>query len=145
MTAKSSQAVVGVVVATHGELARALIASAEMIAGAQENVMAVCLSQNDSPETFQASLNAAIDRVDAGAGVLILIDLFGGTPGNSASLATYQRKLHVVAGANLPMLIEVLLARKSMASEALAVHALESGKAGIIDIAARVRDQKRAG
>ena len=144
MTAADNARPAGIVVATHGELARALIASAEMIVGVQENVVPVCLSQEDSPETFQQRLKTAIQRVDSGAGVLILIDLFGGTPGNSAALAVYQSDLQVVSGVNLPMLIEVLLSRQSQSPKELAAHAMESGKIGIVDITAKVREQMRA-
>lgn len=143
MTATDSPQPIGVVVATHGDMARALIASAEMIVGAQDNVVAVCLEHQDSLESFHAALNAAIRQAERGAGVLVLIDLFGGTPGNAASLSAHEQQLHVVSGVNLPMLLEVFLSRTTMSPAALAAHALESGKAGIVDIAAKVREQGR--
>jgi len=143
MTKADSSQPVGIIVATHGELSQALVATAEMIVGTQGNVTAVCLSPQDSPETFQEALDSAIRLANTGTGVVVLIDLFGGTPGNAASLAALRGSLHVISGVNLPMLIEVLLSRQGMSAEELAAHALESGKAGIIDIAARVREQQR--
>ena len=141
MNAGDESQPVGIVIATHGDLARAFIRSAEMIVGAQDNVVTLCLDQKDNLETFHAALDAAVEQAEHGAGVLVLIDLFGGTPGNAASLSVHPRKLHVVSGVNLPMLLEVLLSRNAMSPEALAAHALESGRAGIIDIAAKVREQ----
>jgi mannose/fructose/sorbose-specific phosphotransferase system IIA component len=141
MTEMDSAKPVGIVIATHGDLARALVSSAEMIVGAHSQVVTVSLSQHDSPETFQAALDAAIDQADAGRGVLVLIDLFGGTPGNAASISIQRRKLHVVSGVNLPMLLEVLLSRSVMSAEELTAHALQSGKTGIVDIVARIQEQ----
>jgi PTS system mannose-specific IIA component len=139
MNAPSSAQPVGVVIATHGRLSHALLNSAEMIVGKQDGVATVSLEPQDTLETFQAALNAAIDQVNRGAGVLVLIDLFGGTPGNATALRIGQGELPAVSGVNLPMLLEVFLARSTLAADALAALALESGAKGIVDITAKVR------
>lgn len=134
---------IGVVVGGHCELSRALIASAEMIAGHQQDVATVCLAEGDDLESCHCSLEDAIAEVDHGAGVIILIDLFGGTPSNAAALSLRNHAWPVVAGVNLPMLIEVLMSRDSVASvQALAELALDAGRSGIIDVAAQMRSRQ---
>ncbi len=135
---------VGIVIASHGGLARALLSSAEMIVGAQDNVATVCLEAQDSPESFQAALSATIEQADRGTGVVALIDLFGGTPGNAAALCLGEREIPIVSGVNLPMLLEVLLSRTALSPEALAALALESGAKGIVDVTARLFAQIEA-
>ncbi|HLF28900.1 MAG TPA: PTS fructose transporter subunit IIA [Anaerolineae bacterium] len=135
---------VGVVIASHGGLARALLASTEMIVGAQEAVATVCLEPQDNLETFHAALSAAIDQTERGSGVLVLIDLFGGTPGHAAALCIRERERPIVSGVNLPMLLEVLLARWARSPEALSALALASGAKGIVDITAKIREAAAA-
>ena len=130
---------VGIVIAAHGDLARALRDSAEMIVGAHDDVVTVSLEPQDNLETCQAALSAAIDTADRGAGAIVLVDLFGGTPSNAAALCLRQRRSEIVSGVNLPMLLEVLLRRSGLTAEALATLASESGVKGIVDVAARMR------
>ena len=137
---------VGIVIASHGDLAGALLASAELIVGAQEHVTTACLGPQDNLETFHATLNTAIDQADGGAGVVVLIDLFGGTPGNAAALCAGQHAapLPIVSGVNLPMLLEVLLSRNDTTPQDLAAHAIDTGHRGIVDVTAKLLDQIRA-
>jgi mannose/fructose/sorbose-specific phosphotransferase system IIA component len=136
---------IGIVVASHCDFAKAIIASAEMIAGAQENVTAVCLSLDDNLESCREAIQAAIRQVDLGRGVLVLIDLFGGTPCNAAALSLRDYCCPVVAGVNLPMLIEVVTSRDSVASvEELAALAVTAGRASILDVGARLKDRESA-
>jgi mannose/fructose/sorbose-specific phosphotransferase system IIA component len=133
---------IGIVVASHGALAQALINSAEMIVGAQDNVATVCLDPKDNLEACHNRLCTAIDQVQTEAGVLALIDLFGGTPGNAALLGLRERTYHVVAGVNLPMLLEVLMSRNSGVSvKELTDIALQAGQNSIIDVSARFEAQ----
>lgn len=141
MSASDAPQPVGIVLASHGSLARALLSSAEMIVGAQEHVETVCLEADANLESFHAELVAAMDKADAGAGVIVLIDLFGGTPGNAAALSLSQRQVPIVSGVNLPMLLEVMLARESMTPDALASHAFASGAKGIVDITKKMQEQ----
>ena len=137
---------VGVVLAAHGSLAQALLDSAEMILGAQDRVVTAGLEPHDNLETYSEALQAAIERADQGSGVVVLIDLFGGTPGNAAALRMGQHKapLPIVSGVNLPMLLEVLMAHDASSPTALAALALEAGNRGMIDVTARVIEQIRA-
>jgi mannose/fructose/sorbose-specific phosphotransferase system IIA component len=133
---------IGVVIASHGDLAQALISSAEMIVGAQEGVVTVCLDPQDNLEACHDQLCSAIDGVQSEAGVIVLIDLFGGTPGNAAVLGLRERTYSVVAGANLPMLLEVLMSRGSGISvKELTDIALQAGQSSIIDVGARFEAQ----
>ncbi len=141
MSASDAPQPVGIVLASHGSLARALLSSAEMIVGAQEYVETVCLEADANLESFHAELVEAIDRADAGAGVILLIDLFGGTPGNAAALCLSQRQLPIVSGVNLPMLLEVMLSRETMTPDELASHAFASGAKGIVDITKKMQEQ----
>ncbi len=141
MSAGEQQPLIGIVIASHGSLARALLSSAEMIVGDQEGVTAVCLEPQDNLETFQATLSRAIDQADQGAGVMVLLDVFGGTPGNATLLRMREHEFPAVSGVNLPMLLEVLLSRRALSPESLAELALESGARGIVDITARLRAQ----
>ena len=135
---------IGIVVASHGDLSRALIHSAEMIVGPQEHVEAVCLDPQDTLETYLSALQAAINQADSGDGVLVLIDLFGGTPGNAAALGLSQQSYAVVSGVNLPMVLEVMMARSDGLSSAdLAALALQAGNDGIIDVGARLEARQR--
>ena len=134
----------GIVVASHGDLASALISSAEMIVGSQDNVAAVCLDPEDNLEACHDALCAAIDRVQTDAGVIVLIDLFGGTPGNAAALGLRERSYPVVAGVNLPMLLEVLMSRLgSLSLKELTEIALQAGHNSIIDVGARLEAQRK--
>jgi len=135
---------IGIVIAAHGDLAHALRQSAEMILGAQDGVVTVALNPQDNLDSLQATIREAIERADSGLGVVVLIDLFGGTPGNAAALCLAERDLPIVSGVNLPMLLEVLLSRNSLSPVELAALALESGAAGIVDVTARVHAQMQS-
>ncbi len=99
---------IGVIVATHGEFGLGLLSTLRMILGETEAMMAIELLSQDSMESFQSKLEKAIEAVDPkGTGALILVDMLGGTPFNVALRLAQTRKLQVVTGVNLPMLIKV--------------------------------------
>jgi PTS system mannose-specific IIA component len=103
---------VGLVVATHGKLAEELLHTAEGIVGPLERCEAVSVSAGSSSmEDARARLADAVHRVEAGAGVLILTDMFGGTPANLA-LTFLDEKVEVVTGVNLPMILKLATARQ---------------------------------
>lgn len=130
---------VGVVVAAHGPLGAALIASAELIVGEQDQIAHVALEPLGTLEGTQADISAAIEQVDTGAGALLLIDLFGGTPGTAAALAMRDRHGGLVAGVNLPMMLEVLLSRdQGNPVETLVTIAVEAGTTGVQDVGAKL-------
>lgn len=102
---------VGVVVAAHGAFADALVATAEQIVGKLEGLRVVSLLAHESLEIGQGKVSDAIREVDTGAGVLLLADIFGGTPSNCCLAQVNQAKVEVVTGVNLPMLLRLATSR----------------------------------
>ena len=97
---------IGVIVATHGEFGNSLLATLEMILGEAEGVLSLALSAEDSLETFQARMEKTLQTVDPqGKGTLVLVDMLGGTPFNVSVKLAQTKKLQVVTGVSLPMLI----------------------------------------
>lgn len=101
---------VGLVLATHGRLAEELLRTAEGIVGKLEQCEAVSIDAGSSMDEARARLAAAVKRVDSGEGVLVLTDMFGGTPANLA-LTFLDERLEVVSGVNLPMILKLSTAR----------------------------------
>jgi PTS system mannose-specific IIA component len=101
---------IGVVVCTHGTLAGALVETANLIVGDYPNITPVGLKSGDAPEDVMNRIRDAIAEVDAGAGVLILCDMFGGTPSN-LSLSFLGDDVEVVTGVSLPMLLKLYTSR----------------------------------
>ncbi len=103
---------IGVIVATHGELGLALLSTLRMILGETEAILAIDLISQDSMESFQVKMEKALETVDPmGTGTLVLVDMLGGTPFNVALRLAQTRKLQIVTGVNLPMLIKVVSSR----------------------------------
>lgn len=98
---------IGVVVVTHGQLAAELLNAAEMIVGELPQFAAVSIGWHDDTADARAEIAQAIERVDQGDGVLILTDMFGGTPTNLAVTFLVPEKVEVITGVNLPMLIKL--------------------------------------
>ncbi len=98
---------IGVVVVTHGQLATELLNAAETIVGDLPRFAAVSIGWHDDTEDARAEIEQAIGRVEEGAGVLILTDMFGGTASNLAMSFLSQGKVEVITGVNLPMLIKL--------------------------------------
>jgi mannose PTS system EIIA component len=98
---------VGIMILTHGDLARELLASARKIAGELDNFEALPLSWSDGVEQAHEQVAAALRRLDRGAGVLILTDIFGGTPFNVAMAFRKPRQVEVISGVNLPMVVRL--------------------------------------
>lgn len=125
---------VGIILASHGEFATGIMQSGKMIFGEQENVKAVTLMPSEGPDDLKAKMKDAIASFDNQDEVLFLVDLWGGTPFNQAN-ALFQEhtdKWAIVAGMNLPMLIEAYGARLSMESaQEIASFILNSGKEGV--------------
>ncbi|MGA9193124.1 MAG: PTS sugar transporter subunit IIA [Anaerolineales bacterium] len=133
---------VGLVVAAHGKLAGELAKSARMIIGDQFPVGTVELDLDTNLEGLYDAMLAAIDEADKGEGVLVLIDLFGGTPSNAAALCIRQRNCAVVSGVSLPMLLEAVMgAENELSLESLARVAVQAGHSGIVDVRERLRSQ----
>ena len=119
---------IGVVVVSHGKLARELVAAAEHVVGVQENFSAISIEADDDMEARRAQIIATAKANDSGAGVIILTDMFGGTPSNLAISVMPKGKIEVIAGANLPMLIKLAEVRSSGDLMATAEAASEAGR-----------------
>ncbi len=127
---------IGIVLAAHGPLPDALLESTSMILGELTQVTSVSLMPGDSLDGLVDRLQAAVNEVNTGDGVLILLDIFGGTPANATAFLTQRATdLRAVTGINLPMLLETFMARMSTDKlESLAETAFSGGRAGIVDI-----------
>lgn len=102
---------IGLVLVTHGQLAQEFRHAVEHVVGPQERFETVCIGADDDMEQRRRDIVAAVDRVDTGAGVIILTDMFGGTPSNLAISVLEAGKVEVIAGMNLPMLIKLTSVR----------------------------------
>ncbi len=119
---------IGIVLVAHGRLAEEFKAAVEHVVGPQQNMVAINISNTDDMETKRADIVAAVADVDSGTGVVVLTDLFGGTPSNMAISLLQVNKVEVIAGMNLPMLVKLVgLRDKSSISEA-AELAQEAGR-----------------
>jgi len=98
---------IGKLILTHGGLARELLSAAQTISGRLSSFEAVSLDWNDGPDEAKAQVRAAIRRLDQGEGVLILTDMYGGTPCNVASTFCQPGKVEVLTGVNLPMVLRL--------------------------------------
>ncbi len=125
---------VGVIVASHGECANGVLQSGSMIFGEQENVKAVTLMPSEGPDDIKAKMQEAIATFDDQEEVLFLVDLWGGTPFNQANslFEDHKDKWAIVAGMNLPMVIEAYASRFSMnTAHEIAAHIVETAKEGV--------------
>jgi PTS system mannose-specific IIA component len=121
--------VAGVIV-SHGQVANELLAAAETIIGAVRHITAVSIGWHDDVEAAKYEIGRAVERVSEGAGVLMLTDMFGGTPTNIASMFFEAGRVEVVTGVNLPMVIKL---------------AGQQGGEPLAEVARQVRDQGRQG
>ena len=119
---------IGLVLVTHGRLAAEFVVAMEHVVGPQEAIEAICIGPDDDMEARRQDIAAAIARVDRGKGVIILTDLFGGTPSNLAISLMKSENVEVIAGVNLPMLIRLEGARKVMGVHAAVAAAREAGR-----------------
>ena len=118
---------IGMVLVTHGRLAEEFIAALEHVVGHQEQVRAVCIGPEDDMEQRRRDILARVSEVDDGNGVVVLTDMFGGTPSNLAISIMDKAKVEVIAGVNLPMLIKLSSVR---AIEPLAMSVAAARDAG---------------
>ncbi len=128
---------IGLILVTHGRLADEFVAAMEHVVGAQEGVATVCIGPNDDMEQRRAEIADKIEAVDTGSGVVILTDLFGGTPSNLAISLLEIGRVEVIAGINLPMLIRLAGARKCM-DVAAAVDAAQTAGRNYITVASEL-------
>ncbi len=134
---------IGIIVATHGAMARGLIDAAEMILGPQPRVAALPIGRRDGPDDIRRRYSAAIAAVqptDEDGGVLILADMFGGTPANIGLSFMERTRLEVLTGVNLPMLLKACNARVNLPLEELALEVKEYALNGILLVSQLMKD-----
>jgi mannose PTS system EIIA component len=119
---------IGMVLVTHGRLAAEFIAALEHVVGPQTHIAAVCIGPEDDMERRRQDILRAIGEVDGGKGVVLLTDMFGGTPSNLAISVMDKAKVEVIAGVNLPMLIKLASLRETESLAAAVRGAQEAGR-----------------
>ena len=119
---------IGLVLVTHGRLAEEFIAATEHVVGPQQDVRAICIGADDDMEQRRIEILEAVQDVDSGAGVILLTDMFGGTPSNLAISVMDQCNVEVLAGINLPMLIKLASMRETGPLDETVAAAQESGR-----------------
>jgi len=119
---------IGLVLVTHGGLATEFRVAMEHVVGPQQAIETVCIGPDDDMEVRRADIAAAVKRVDDGSGVVLLTDLFGGTPSNLAISLLDAGRVEVIAGVNLPMLIRLESARRNMSVTQAVAAAREAGR-----------------
>ncbi len=132
---KGESVLIGVLVVAHGDLGSTLLESIGIIAGKVENAHSVGLHHGDSPEIFRNTIKEAVEQLDMGSGVIVLVDFFGGTPGNEVLKCLPRENMKVLSGVNMAMLLEVVVNREFITDlESLSQLALDSGKSSIQDL-----------
>lgn len=130
---------IGIVIVTHGRLAQEIISAMEHMVGPQTHLRAVCVGPEDDVERRQREIAAAAKSVELGSGVVIVTDMYGGTPCNLALTLLERGKVEVLAGANLPSLIKLIDVRAKLPLDQAVKEAIDAGRkymrAGSADLA----------
>jgi PTS system mannose-specific IIA component len=118
----------GIILVTHGNLAKEFVAAMQHVVGPQEQIDTVCIGPEDNMEARREEILQKVENVNTGDGTIVLTDLFGGTPSNLAISIMDKAKVEVLAGVNLPMLIKIATLRKDKNLKETALGAQEAGK-----------------
>lgn len=119
---------IGLVLVTHGRLALEFIDALEHIVGPQSNIAAICIGPDDDMEERRREIIESVNAADQGDGVVLLTDMFGGTPSNLAISVLDQGRIEVIAGLNLPMLIKLASVRGKDSLQNAVAQAQEAGR-----------------
>ncbi|MBE6448455.1 MAG: PTS sugar transporter subunit IIA [Alphaproteobacteria bacterium] len=119
---------IGLVLVTHGNLANEFISAMQHVVGKQEQVAAVCIGPEDDMEQRRVEIIKKVEEVNSGNGVVVLTDMFGGTPSNLAISIMDKAKVEILAGMNLPMLIKIATLRKEKDLKSTVEGAQDAGK-----------------
>ncbi|MEM1046913.1 MAG: PTS sugar transporter subunit IIA [Pseudomonadota bacterium] len=128
---------IGLVLVTHGRLADEFLAAVEHVVGKQTAFETIAIGPEDDMERRRGDIIAAVDRVDTGTGVVILTDMFGGTPSNLAISVMDDDRVEVIAGVNLPMLIKLASVRGERSLAEAVTEARDAGRK-YINVASQV-------
>ncbi len=134
---------IGMVLVTHGRLADEFVEALEHVVGPQENTATVCIGADDDMEQQRDNIIKEVARVNTGDGVVVLTDMFGGTPSNLAISIMDKSDVEIIAGVNLPMLIKLASVRKTDSLGDAVVAAQEAGRK-YINIASKLLNQEEA-
>ena len=132
---------IGMVLVTHGRLALELVAALEHVVGPQTQVASICIGPDDDMEQRRAEIVAAVGKVDTGTGVVVLTDMFGGTPSNLAISIMENANVEVIAGVNLPLLIKLASVRSTEPLSDAVTQAQDAGRK-YINVASALLAQK---
>ena len=119
---------IGVVIVTHGKLAPEFRAALEHVVGPQEQIETISIGPDDDLDARRADMLSALDNVDSGEGVVVLTDMFGGSPSNLAISAMERPNVEVIAGVNLPMLVKLASVRGKAGLDEAIMKAQEAGR-----------------
>jgi len=128
MTDDTSKDMIGVVLVTHGNLATELVKVMEHVVGPQDQLTTITIDPDDDMEKRREDILNSVQFVDKGLGVIILTDMFGGTPSNLAISIMEQAKIDIIAGVNLPMLIKLASVRSTETISDAVAQAREAGQ-----------------
>jgi PTS system mannose-specific IIA component len=128
---------IGLVLVTHGHLATEFRAALEHVVGPQQNLATIAIAPDDDMESRRRDIIAAVEQVENGSGVIVLTDMFGGTPSNLAISVMEPGRIDVVAGINLPMLIKLASVREEKTLDEAVTSAQDAGRK-YITVASRV-------
>ena len=128
---------IGLVIVTHGGLAEGFRAALEHVVGHQKQLVAISVGADDDMERRREDILYAVQEVDSGDGVVLLTDMFGGTPSNLAISVIEQANVEVVAGVNLPMLIKLASVRGEVSLQQAVDEAQEAGRK-YINVASKI-------
>jgi mannose PTS system EIIA component len=133
------RSMIGIVLVTHGRLAAEFRAALEHVVGPQKQIESIAIGPDDDTEQRRQDIVSVITKVDSGAGVAVLTDMFGGTPSNLAISIMNGSNIEVIAAVNLPMLIKLVSVRETSSLEEAVIQAKEAGRKYIC-VASQVLD-----
>jgi PTS system mannose-specific IIA component len=136
---------IGAVIISHGQIATELLAAAEMVVGDLPHIAAVSIGWHDDVEVAKGEVERAIKQVSAGAGVILLTDMFGGTPTNISAMFLEQPDIEIVTGVNLPMVVKVASQNREYSLDELARAVESQGKQAIYRAGELLVPQKKNG
>ncbi len=133
---------IGGVIVSHGQVANELLSAAEAVVGDLSHITAVSIGWHDDVEMAKAEIERAIEQVSGGKGVLVLTDMFGGTPTNISAMFLKENEVEIVTGVNLPMVIKLASNTKDVTLHELAKEVEDQGKEAICRTGELLEPQK---
>ena len=137
---------IGILVVTHGGLGKEILESAKLVLGEFTYTQSIGLYHGNGIEEFKSKIQESIKELDTGEGVLVLVDLFGGSPSNVVALNMFEftekHEIACITGVNFPIVLEAISARDSYCLNELSEHCFTVGKESIIDLYKKLREVK---